>query len=273
VNRIEELEAMLSIAREASAVVARVYATDFTVDYKGPADPVTRADREANALICARLGEVFGPVPVVAEESDESDFDGWSGAPRVFFVDPLDGTLEFVAKNGDFVVMIGLAEAGRAVAGVVMAPAHGTAWIGGEGVGAFEIAPAGERRSIRVSDADDLASASMVVSRSHQSDRLKRAAETFGITRVSAVGSAGLKAAHVASGRADVYVQPGRAGARWDTCAPEAIVAAAGGTFTDALGRPISYGGPELANKDGFLATNGRLHERVVERLKRVAGG
>src|SRR5262249_25685222 len=105
VNRTEELEAMLAIAREASAVVARVYATDFAVDYKGPADPVTRADREANELICARLGEVFGPVPVVAEESDESDFAGWVGAPRVFFVDPLDGTLEFVAKNGDFVVM------------------------------------------------------------------------------------------------------------------------------------------------------------------------
>jgi 3'(2'), 5'-bisphosphate nucleotidase len=272
VNRIEQLEAMLSIAREASAVVARVYATDFAVDYKGPADPVTRADREANALICARLAEVFGPLPVVAEESDETDFAGWAGAPRVFFVDPLDGTLEFVAKNGDFVVMIGLAEEGRAVAGVVMAPAHGTAWIGGEGVGAFEIAPAGERKPMHVSEANDLAAASIVVSRSHSSDRLKKVVESLGITRVSAVGSAGLKAVHVASGRADVYVQPGRAGARWDTCAPEAIVAAAGGKFTDALGRPIGYGGPELANNNGFLATNGRLHDRVVEQLKRVAG-
>src|SRR5258706_3725736 len=134
---------MMPIAREASAIVARVYATDFEVDFKGPADPVTQADREANALICARLAEVFGPLPVVAEESDESEFAGWVGAPRVFFVDPLDGTLEFVAKNGDFVVMIGLAEEGRAVAGVVTAPALGTAWAGAVGVGAFEIAPAG----------------------------------------------------------------------------------------------------------------------------------
>jgi 3'(2'), 5'-bisphosphate nucleotidase len=273
VNRNDELEAMLRIAREASAIVARVYATDFAVDYKGPADPVTRADREANALICARLAEVFGPVPVVAEESDESEFAGWVGAPRVFFVDPLDGTLEFVAKNGDFVVMIGLAEEGRAVAGVVISPALGTAWVGGVGVGAFEVAPAGERTPIRVSNIDDLTSASLVVSRSHQSDRLKRVVDSLGITRVAAVGSAGLKAAHVASGKADVYLQPGRAGMRWDTCAPEAIVVAAGGAFTDAMGRPLGYGGPELANNDGFLATNGKLHARVLEQLRRAAEG
>ena len=242
-NRSEELEAMLAIAREASAIVARVYATDFAVDYKGPADPVTQADREANALICSRLAEVFGPVPVVAEESDESEFAGWVGAPRVFFVDPLDGTLEFVAKNGDFVVMIGLAEEGRAVAGVVMAPALGTAWIGGVGVGAFEIAPAGARTPIRVSETNDLASASMVISRSHQSDGMRRVIDSLGITKIAPVGSAGLKAAHVADGRADVYLQPGRAGKRWDCCAPEAIVVAAGGVFTDAHGEAFGYGG------------------------------
>jgi 3'(2'), 5'-bisphosphate nucleotidase len=154
---------------------------------------------------------------------------------------------------------------------VVMAPALGTAWVGALGVGAFEIAPAGERTPIRVSDTNDLASASMVVSRSHQSDRLKRVVDSLGITRVSSVGSAGLKAAHVAAGKADVYLQPGRAGMRWDTCAPEAIVVAAGGMFTDAHGRPLGYGGPELTNNDGFLATNGKLHARVLEQLKRSA--
>jgi 3'(2'), 5'-bisphosphate nucleotidase len=267
-NRAEELEIMLGIAREASVVVASVYATEFLVDYKGPADPVTQADREANALICARLAEVFGPVPVVAEESDESEFADWVGAPRVFFVDPLDGTLEFVAKNGDFVVMIGLAEKGRPVAGVVVAPAYGTAWAGAEGLGAFEVAPAGEKTSIRVSDIDDLAQARMVVSRSHQSDRLQRVIGSLGITHVVPLGSAGLKAADVAAGRSDLYVQPGRAGKRWDTCAPEAIVAAAGGLCTDSLGRAIDYRGPELSNNSGFVASNGKLHSRILDQMK-----
>jgi 3'(2'), 5'-bisphosphate nucleotidase len=266
-NRIEELETMLRIAREASTLVARIYATDFAVDYKGPADPVTQADREANALICTRLAEAFGNVPVVAEESDESAFAGWGGAPRVFFVDPLDGTLEFVAKNGDFVVMIGLAEKGRAVAGTVVAPALGIAWAGGEGAGAFEIAATGERTPIRVSEADELATARIVVSRSHQSPRLSQFIAGLGTRNVMTRGSAGLKAAEVAAGRADVYFQPGHAGKRWDTCAPEAIVLAAGGLCTDAFGRPIDYGGPELANTDGFLATNGKLHPRALSLL------
>ncbi len=256
---------MLRIAREASTVVARIYATDFSVDYKGPADPVTQADRDANALICARLAEAFGDVPVVAEESDESAFAGWGGAPRVFFVDPLDGTLEFVAKNADFVVMIGLAEKGRAIAGVVVAPALGLAWAGGEGTSAFEVAATGERTPIRVSETGELANARLVVSRSHQSPRLQQFVAGVGTPNVLTRGSAGLKAAEIAAGRADVYFQPGHAGKRWDTCAPEAIVFAAGGLCTDAFGRPIDYGGSELANRSGFLATNGKLHPRVLE--------
>ncbi len=255
---------MLRIAREASTLVARIYATDFSVDYKGPADPVTQADREANALICARLGEAFGDVPVVAEESDESAFAGWAGAPRVFFVDPLDGTLEFVAKNGDFGVMIGLAEKGRPVAGVVVAPALGVAWAGGEGAAAFAVAATGERTPIRVSDGGELASARVVVSRSHQSPRLQQFIADLGTPNVMTRGSAGLKAAEIAVGHADIYFQPGHAGKRWDTCAPEAIVMAAGGQCTDASGRPVDYGGPELANNNGFLATNGRLHALVL---------
>jgi 3'(2'), 5'-bisphosphate nucleotidase len=272
-TREAELDTMLRIAREASAIIERVYATDFAVDYKGPSDPVTDADRQANTLICARLGEAFGPVPVVAEESDESAFAGWANAPRVFFVDPLDGTLEFVARNGDFVVMIGLVEAGRPVAGVVVAPALGTAWAGADSVGAYEIAPNGDKKPIRVSDTTDLAAARAVVSRSHQSDRLLKLIAQLGIEKITARGSAGLKAAEVAVGLSDVYFQPGRAGQRWDTCAPEAILLAAGGRATDAFGRPIDYRGPELLNKSGFLATNGKLHDRLLELLKGLTPG
>jgi 3'(2'), 5'-bisphosphate nucleotidase len=267
VKRADELEVMLGIAREASSIIERVYATEFAVDYKGPSDPVTAADREANALICGRLAQAFGSIPVVAEESDESAFAGWVGAPRVFFVDPLDGTLEFVARNGDFVVMIGLVEDARPVAGVVVAPATGLAWIGAESVGAFEIAPDGTRKPIHVSDTAHLSLARAVVSRSHQSDRLLALIANLGIEKVVSRGSAGLKAAEVARGLADVYFQPGRAGKRWDTCAPEAILVAAGGIATDSFGRPIDYLGPELQNHNGFLATNAKLHAKLLELL------
>jgi len=268
VNRTEELDTMLLIAREAAVIVAKVYATEFTVDYKGPADPVTAADRQANELICARLAEAFGPVPVVAEESDESAFAHWVGARRAFFVDPLDGTLEFVARNGDFVVMIGLVEDGVPIAGVVVAPATGIAWAGGPDLGAFEIDASGERRPLRVTTTSDIGSARAVISRSHPSERLTQVLHRMGVTAVTPRGSAGLKGAEVAAGRADFYVQPGRAGKRWDSCAPEAIVVGAGGRCTDATGQPIDYRGPELWNNTGFLATNGVLHERILQALR-----
>ncbi|MET0596046.1 MAG: 3'(2'),5'-bisphosphate nucleotidase CysQ [Polyangiaceae bacterium] len=267
-SRAEELSVMLRVAREASVIVARIYATNFSVDYKGPADPVTQADREANALIVTRLAEAFGPVPVVAEESDESAFAGWVGAERVFFVDPLDGTLEFVARNGDFVVMIGLVEKGRPVAGVVVAPAVGLAWAGAESLGAFEETPDGQRTPIRVTDTPVLSKANVVISRSHPSERLQQLIQVLGVEKATPRGSAGLKATDVASGRADFYLHPNQAGKRWDTCAPEAIVTAAGGICTDATGAPIDYSGPELANVKGFLASNGKLHQAVLDVLK-----
>src|SRR5690606_10408540 len=104
------LEQMIAIAAEAAELVASIYDKPFSVDYKGPADPVTEADRRANALICARLAAAFPGVPIVAEESPEEQWQHFRASERVFFVDPVDGTREFVARNGEFVVMIGLVE-------------------------------------------------------------------------------------------------------------------------------------------------------------------
>ena len=108
-----ELTLLLRIAAEAARVVMEVYAQPFSVDYKGPQDPVTAADRRANALICERLEQEFPGVPIVAEESDPSTFDDFRKSDRVFFVDPVDGTREFVDRNGEFAVMIGLLEGSR----------------------------------------------------------------------------------------------------------------------------------------------------------------
>ncbi|HEY6080618.1 MAG TPA: inositol monophosphatase family protein, partial [Polyangiaceae bacterium] len=109
-----ELEAMLRIASEAARVVMEVYAKPFSVDYKAPSDPVTEADRRANALIVELLSREFPGVPIVAEESDPATFAEFRASERIFFVDPVDGTREFVDRNGEFAVMIGLVEGTRA---------------------------------------------------------------------------------------------------------------------------------------------------------------
>ena len=269
---VDDLEIMFSIARDAASVVAHVYATNFAVDYKGPGDPVTRADREANALICSRLTAAFPGVPIVAEESDESSYAGWSGAERVFFVDPLDGTREFVARNGEFAVMIGLAERGRAKAGVVLSPASSTAWAGALGKGAWRTNGQGEREPLRVTGTKTLAQARLVVSRSHRGEALSRVIGHLGLREVAPYGSAGLKAAQVAEGRADLYLQLGRAGKRWDACAAEAIVLAAGGRFTDQMGDPIDYADGRLDNDRGLAASKGVLHAEMLSAVARDRG-
>lgn len=268
----ELLEDLLRIAAEASLLINEIYGTPFSVEYKAPRDPVTEADRRANGLICTRLHERYPDVPVVAEESDETSFAGFRSAPRVFFVDPVDGTREFVERNGEFVVMIGLLEGDQAACGVVQAPAHGRTWLGQVGRGAWTIGPDATRKPICCSTTSTLGQASIVSSRSHKSQSLERARRALGVARWRSLGSAGLKAAAVASGEADAYIAPNRAGKRWDACAPDAIVTAAGGCFTDQHGAKISYRGANLENDRGMVATNGYLHRAVIERLAAELG-
>ncbi|RYE94015.1 MAG: 3'(2'),5'-bisphosphate nucleotidase CysQ, partial [Myxococcales bacterium] len=117
-DRSALVEALVPLARRAAELILEVYATPFEVIDKGGDDPVTLADRRANALLCEGIEALFPGVPLVAEESDPATFTRYTSAPEAFFIDPLDGTREFVARNGEFVVMVGFAEHGRATAGL-----------------------------------------------------------------------------------------------------------------------------------------------------------
>jgi 3'(2'), 5'-bisphosphate nucleotidase len=265
-----EAEAALSAALEAADVIMRIYAGPFEVEYKAKDDPVTVADKEANSLLCERLARVLPGAPIVAEESDPRAYAGFANAEAVWFVDPLDGTREFVAHNGEFAVMVGLAERGRATVGVVVAPAWGRAFVGVVGEGAWEVAPDGGRREVHVSSREALAGATFVVSRSRTPAHLAAfVAQVAGRAPVIH-GSSGLKGVLVATGQADVYMQPGNAGMRWDACATDALVRAAGGELTEADGTPYDYASSELANARGMVASNGKLHRALVEEFARA---
>jgi 3'(2'), 5'-bisphosphate nucleotidase len=265
------LETLRLIATTAGRAVAEIYETGpLAVDYKGPRDPVTAADRRANRLIVQRLRAAFPDIPVVAEESEPASFTGFREAERVFFVDPLDGTQEFIERNGEFAVMIGLLVGLTALAGVVYAPVPGTTWIGAVGLGAWRLDPmAGRRRPVRVSATADLAQARIVASRSHRSRLLERALASLRAREVRPMGSAGLKGAQVAEGLADAYVDTGASTKRWDACAIDALVTAAGGRVSDVTGTPIDYRGPTLANTRGLLVSNGLMHEAIRAKLAR----
>lgn len=264
------VETLDSVAREAAALIRTVYATNFEVDFKAPRDPVTEADRQANALICERLAALFPNVPIVAEESEPESFAGYRDAQRIFFVDPLDGTREFVARNGEFVVMIGLVEGTRALAGVIHAPELGISWLGEVGKGAERVDAQGARSPISVTQVSALSDARIVGSRSHRNPALERTLAQLGARELVALGSAGLKAAEVARGAADAYVAPHYAGKRWDACASDALIHAAGGRLTNADGEFFDYRAPALDNDRGIVATNGQLHDVILEHLARA---
>ncbi len=261
------VETLDGVAREAAALIRTVYATNFEVDFKAPRDPVTEADRQANALICERLAALFPGVPIVAEESEPEAFAGYRDAERIFFVDPLDGTREFVARNGEFVVMIGLVEGDRAIAGVIHAPELGVSWLGEVGQGAARVDAQGAKSPIQVTSVHALSEARIVGSRSHRNPALERALAGLGARELVALGSAGLKAAEVARGAADAYVAPHYAGKRWDACASDALITAAGGKLTNSNGELFDYRAARLDNDRGIVASNGRLHDAILERL------
>lgn len=268
IDRNDVLQKLLAAARAAAEVVMRVYAEDDVgAELKGPNDPVTRADREANALLIERLGRDLPGIPIVAEESDPSTFRGFEAARAALFVDPVDGTREFIAKNGEFAVMIGLAEDGRATVGVVLCPALEETFVGVAGQGAFVIDASGRRRKLAVDPSTDLASARVAVSRFHRSKSVDAKLATLGAKELVAIGSAGIKGVRVASAEVQLYAHPSRGAVKlWDACAPDAIVRAAGGVLTDASGAPFDYRGA-VAQGQGTVAANPLLHAEAVRRF------
>jgi 3'(2'), 5'-bisphosphate nucleotidase len=261
------ITSLLEIIRDAAEVVLEIYRNPFGVDYKAPRDPVTAADRRANELICRRLQQVFPDVPVVAEESDPESFADFRSSDRIFFVDPVDGTREFVDRNDEFVIMIGMVCGERAELGVISAPALGTIWVGQVDEGAIEIDGSGKERAIEASTTKTLSEARIVASRSHRNAALESALEALRAAKLLSLGSAGLKGAAVARADADAYVAPHYAGQRWDVCAVDALVNAAGGRVTDAYGKAIDYRAASIKNDRGVVVSNGLLHSEILERL------
>ncbi len=231
------LERLLPIVRDAGDVVMSVYATDFSVRGKDDASPVTEADERAEAVILAGLAALTPDVPVVAEEAVAAGRVPAIGR-RFWLVDPLDGTKEFIKRNGEFTVNIALVEDGRPLLGVVLAPALDKLYAGEVGGDAF-VEDGNGRRSIscRVPPAEGL---TVLASRSHGD---AAALDTFLADRkVAKLASAGssLKLCLIAAGEADLYPRLGRT-MEWDIAAGHAVLAAAGGHVTDLDGRPLAY--------------------------------
>ncbi|WP_075214517.1 3'(2'),5'-bisphosphate nucleotidase CysQ [Mongoliimonas terrestris] len=233
---------LADLALAAGAVILDVYGTAFAVENKADASPVTEADRQAEAVILKGLAALHPDIPVIAEEESAAGRQAEIGE-RFFLVDPLDGTREFVSRNGEFTVNIALIENGAPVCGVVYAPALGRLYGGGRGEGAFAASVTDGRPgpfapiTARPRPAGALA---VVGSRSHGSAETARFLAAISDATFLSVGSS-LKFCLLAEGRADVYPRHGRT-MEWDTAAGDAVLRAAGGHVVTFDGKPLAYG-------------------------------
>jgi 3'(2'), 5'-bisphosphate nucleotidase len=258
-----ELDVARQLAREAGRILLEVYASAFAVvEKEGGRGPVTEADQRANTFLVDALRRAFPQDGVVAEESADTS-DAWRFA-RCWYVDPMDGTREFVDRNGMFAVHVGLAIEAEARVGVVYAPVDDKLWAGVVG-GPCTLEAGGVRREVRMRQPPPLADMQLVVSRSHRSRRTDAVRQALGITRVREVGSVGLKCGLLAEGSADLYLHPSPHSYRWDACAPEAVLRAAGGVLTDFSGQPYRYDGRTLQNERGLLGCHARALAQVSE--------
>jgi 3'(2'), 5'-bisphosphate nucleotidase len=231
--------ALIAAARRAGAVILEIYNRDFQAAQKADRSPVTEADTAAEAEILRALAALAPDVPVVAEEQAAAQGLPTDAAARFFLVDPLDGTKEFIAKNGEFTVNIALIENGRPVLGVVYLPATDVGYVGADGraerwSGSGDLVPI----AARPVPAEGL---TMAISRSHAEGEIERAkARGLQIAGTIVAGSS-LKFCRLAEGVADLYPRFGTT-MEWDTAAGQAVLEAAGGRVEDTDGNPLRYG-------------------------------
>lgn len=251
------IDVLEKAALEAGLAILAVYAEGAEVMLKADCSPVTRADQEAEVIILDHLAQAFPDIPVIAEESVAAGRVPEIGDGPFFLVDPLDGTKEFIARNGDFTVNIALVEGGVPVAGIVYAPACNLAYSASKSsVEKLTITPdftIADRRAIGVRLCPDEPVA--LISRSHNSPETLAYLEGEGITARRVVGSS-LKFGLIAEGGADIYPRFSRT-MEWDTAAGDAVLRAAGGQVTDAQGAPLTYGKPGFENPS-FIAFGAR---------------
>ena len=273
-------DAACRIALEAWTAIEPLYDGGYAITEKVDG-PCTEADKRADQLIVERLSLLF-PAPEYGYLTEESeDQPGRLTCDRVWIIDPIDGTREFIKHSGNFVIHIGLVERmedgqWHPVAAAVYRPVAGEMYsaVLGQGARSTKVNPlaatssknenAGEK--LAVSPRDRIEQMRSVVSNSPQASRLMRLIQSLSLEDYWQIGSLGVKLCTIAKGGAELYINLGRGKSKeWDTCAPHLILTEAGGSLTDLDGQPLTYNHPDVYHQRGLLASNGIIHEALLD--------
>lgn len=254
-EKLNWLDPVRAIARAAGEAIMQVYAGDFAIEHKADDSPVTEADLAAHRIILAGLTALTPSIPVLTEEGGLpawAERQQWS---RYWLVDPLDGTREFVKRNGEFSVNIALIEQHAPVLGVVYAPALGLEYAAVHGVGSWRFHPDGRKERLSVRPVP--AVPTLALSRSHGSKKEQALIAALGTVEIVRCGSA-LKTCLVAAGEADLYPRFGPT-SEWDTAASQCVLEAAGGQLVDLAGSRLGYNHKDCVLNPSFVAFGAAL--------------
>ena len=257
-NPLPEAKIAIQAAIEAGKEVMSVYEQDFSSTLKNDNEPLTEADIKSNDIILKTISS-FGH-PFLSEES--IDDKKRHNIKKIWIVDPLDGTSDFIKKTGEFTIMISLVEEHIPILGIIYWPTKSTLYIAQKGQGAFKSVN-DTWSKLSVSNVSEIKNCRAVGSRYHISDLEQNLIKRLELSQFTSKGSS-LKVADISSGNAELYFTTTDKIKQWDTCASYCLINEAGGKMTDMHGNDLKYNTEKLNHENGLLVSNGLIHEQVT---------
>ena len=256
---LPEIHLAINAALKAGKAVMEVYNQNFSTTLKSDDEPITEADIKSNSIIQKIISD--SNYPILSEET--TDNKERLNHKKIWIIDPLDGTTDFVNRTDEFTIMIALVENNKPILGVIYWPTNDQLYLAQSGQGAF-LLNQGNWTKISVSDISELEKCKAVGSRHHISEIEQNLIKRLNISQFTSKGSS-LKVADISSGNAELYFTTTNKIKQWDTCASYCLITEAGGKMTDMFGNDLKYNTERLNHENGLLVSNGLIHNHIIK--------
>lgn len=257
----------LKLVIQAGQEIMPLYNQGVEASFKSPDQPVTKADILSNQIISQGLKETNHPI--LSEESDDDK--GRLKSDKIWILDPIDGTSDFIDKSGEFSIMLALVANQTPIMGIVYQPTTDDLYFAQHSLGAFKISP-DKVTKLSVSDSEELSNSKVEMSRNHFTKENLEFLNYLGIKDYNNRGSVGLKVAEIAAGNSEAYFTFTEDIKHWDTAPAYNIITEAGGKMTDMLGNDLVYNTAEVNHRNGILVSNGKVHDKIVKAYQEFKG-
>ena len=259
-NILPETNLAIEAAMKAGKAVIEVYKNNFSYQVKDDNSPITEADIKSNEIIQEILS--ITNIPILSEESVDNLVR--LKHEKIWIIDPLDGTSDFVEKTGEFTIMISLVQSSKPILGVIYWPTEDKLYVAQKNKGAYELF-SGHWKKLNVNNISNLEKCHAVISRHHLSESDKKFIKKLNLLEFNQKGSS-LKVLDICSGEAEVYLTTTNKIKQWDTCASYCLISESGGKITSMYGEDLEFNTELINHENGLLVTNGLIHNKIVKK-------